>query len=92
MKLFKKFLRLGNTYACVTGDHVGKILIFVEKNSDSYGFLTIPNMQNLWVPKEKFDFGLDDDIIDYIERVPKDVRTVAIAQFKKNAEEFRSPV
>ena len=88
MKWFGRILRTGNTYACVAGDHVGKILIFLEKNDTDYGFLTIPNMENLWVPVEKFDFGLKNGIVEYIERVPKHVRQIADHQFQQNKQDL----
>ncbi len=83
MKLFN-WMREGNSYGCGAGDHVGSILIFIEKTSDSYGFLKIPTMENIWVPKDKFDFGVKQCIIEYIERVPKYVRKTSKSQFYQN--------
>ena len=85
MFIFSK-LRMGNTYACQTGLHAGKMLIFIDKNKHEYGFLATPTMENIWVPIDKFEFGVKNKIIEYVERVPKTVRTVAVAKFKENKE------
>lgn len=83
MKLFN-WMREGNIYGCNTGDYVGSMLLYIESNKSSYGFLKIPTMENLWVPKEKFDFGVEHCIIEYIERVPKYVRKTSKAKFTEN--------
>ena len=87
---WKTKLRLGSTYACQTGIHAGKMLIYIDKNSNQYGFLASPTMENLWVPIEQFDLGVKNNIIEYVERVPKTVRKVAAAKFQQNKEELRS--
>lgn len=81
---WKSKLKLGNTYACQTGIHAGKMLIYIDKNSNQYGFLASPTMENVWVPIEKFDLGIKNGIIEYVERVPKAVRTVAKVKFGEN--------
>ncbi len=81
---WKSKIKLGNTYACQTGIHTGKMLIYIDKNSNQYGFLASPMMENVWIPIEKFDFGIKYGIIEYVERVPKIVRTVAETKFKDN--------
>lgn len=78
-------MRLGKAYACITGDHAGKILVFIQENKQKqYGFLSTPTMENLWIPKEQFDFALKNGIIEYIERVPRYVRNTSKAQFIEN--------
>ena len=85
MILFKK-RKIGDLYACLMGDHVGKFFIIVEKHKDKFGVLAVPTMENLWIPRDKFDFGLDNGIIEYVERVPKEVRKTSEAKFKENEE------
>jgi hypothetical protein len=87
MRLFSR-IQLGDTYACQTGFHAGKMLIYIDKNRHEYGFLSSPTMENVWVPIDKFDFGVDNGIIEYVERVPKKVRKVSLAKFKDNKEEL----
>lgn len=89
---FLKKLRVGNIYACVTGVHVGKLLIYIESTDSDHGFLATPTMTNLWVPKEKFDLGLQHGIIEFVERPPKYVRQTSKAQFEENKRTSRTSV
>lgn len=85
--IFKKKngLRDGDLYSVKTGDHVGQFFIFQKLNENGdLGFLSTPNMENVWVPRDKFDIGLSDDIIEYVERVPKIVRRTVRAKFEEN--------
>jgi hypothetical protein len=83
--------RLGDTYACLAGDHVGKLFILIEKNNEYYGFLTVPLMENVQVPVEKFDFGIKNGILKWIERVPKYVRETSQAQYNSNTQKGLQP-
>ena len=80
---------LGKLYACTAGTYAGQFLIFIREKSDEYGFLSTPSMKNLWVPKEKFDFGIKNDILKFVENVPKNVTEVARAQFEENERGFQ---
>jgi len=82
--MFFKRIKLGDMYACRVGDYAGKMLIYIDKNKHEYGFLASPTMENIWVPIDKFDFGIKGGIINYVERVPKEVRTVAKVKFWDN--------
>lgn len=72
------------SYAITTGTFVGEILIFVEKTSESYGFLSIPKMVNREIPQSKFEEGITNHIVDVVERIPRDVFKVCRMQYKKN--------
>ena len=86
LNMFFSRIKLGSTYACQTGIHAGKMLIFIDKNKHEYGFLASPTMENLWVPIKEFDFAVKEGIIKYVERIPKAVRKVTEAQFQSNKE------
>ena len=84
MLFFKKKIKFGNIYACETGKHAGKMLIYIDGNASEYGFLTIPVMENLWVPKDAFDNALKNDILKFVENAPKPVKVTSKAQFLHN--------
>jgi hypothetical protein len=90
MLFFKNKIKFGNIYACTTGKHAGKMLVYIESNSSQHGFLAIPVMENLWVPKDEFDFGLTNDILEFVENAPKPVKKTSKAQFIHNKEVVRS--
>ena len=56
----------GRIYAVTTGDYAGQILLLVKQVGDSFWFLSIPSNNNQEVPKDKFEFGMNNDIIEYI--------------------------
>tara|TARA_R110002167_G_scaffold98020_6_gene258349 strand:- start:4360 stop:4620 length:261 start_codon:yes stop_codon:yes gene_type:complete len=84
MSWFKKKITLGDSYACNTGIHAGKILIYVDSNKSEHGFLSTPNLENLWVPIDQFDLGINEGIIEYVERVPRKVKRTVKAKFNDN--------
>ena len=73
-----------NIYAVETGDYVGKMFAIVQPKKDAIGCLILPVMENIDVPIESFDNGRNEDIIKFVERLPKDVYSVVEAQYKKN--------
>jgi L-cysteine desulfidase len=74
----------GRMYAVTTGDYAGQILLFVKTVDDSYWFLSIPSNNNQEVPMDKFEFGTNNDILDYIGDLPNDIFKTVKAQFKYN--------
>ena len=87
MWFIKSKYEVGNVYACQAGDHVGKFLIFMSDMTDQfghYGFITTPELENLWIPEDKFDLGLKNEIIEYVEKVPRFVRKTLKAKFEEN--------
>ena len=79
MKYYKR-----EVYAVQTGDYVGQLFTIVEHNKDLIGCLALPLMENIKVPRESFENGRNNDIIKFVEKVPKDVYSVIEAQYKKN--------
>ena len=86
LNLFKKdkSFKKGSSYIVNGGDFEGLILIYIESTEESHGFLSIPDTKNHWIPKEKFDFGLDECIIEFIENVPKYVIKITEIKFREN--------
>jgi hypothetical protein len=79
----KSILNKGDTYAVQTGDYVGELLIFMKSDDENYHFLA-PNKVNRAIPKEKFDFGLEHHIIEFVETIPKNIFKVLERQFENN--------
>ena len=52
------------SYAITTGTYVGEILVFIEGNGEDYCFISIPKNKNRVVPKDKFHFGLAEEIVE----------------------------
>lgn len=62
----------GSSYAVLKGDYYGEIFVLIERKNDDLFFVSIPNMKVRKVVFDKFEFGLKNNILDFIEIVPKD--------------------
>lgn len=83
-KLFKReILKGGDVYAVQAGDYVGELWVYMESDADNHYFLA-PNKVNREIPKEKFDFGKEHDIIEFVETTPRNIFKVLKEQYSKN--------
>jgi hypothetical protein len=71
-------------YATHHGDYAGQMFIACHITKSEYGFLAIPDMENVTVPKEKFDFGMDNGILEFVEQMPIHMFSTVKKQYKKN--------
>jgi hypothetical protein len=74
----------GDTFGVPVGIYVGEIFCFVEKVGENYQFLSMPKMLIRTVPKEKFEFAIYNNIIEFIENLPRDVYKLVEAQYNQN--------
>lgn len=74
----------GSIYGVGTGSFVGEMFVFIEEKTNTYEFISIPKNQNRSVPKEKFDIGIKNKIIEYVKEIDKDVLTLLEKQFVFN--------
>jgi len=85
--MVKSFYR--NSYAIKHCVYAGEILVFIKEAHDSYEFLSVPKMVNRSIPLDKFKYGWDNGIIDFVEAIPKDVYNIVTAQFEKNCKSIK---
>ena len=71
-------------YAVEKGDYTGRMFAIVDPRDHVIGCLSLPQMENIEVPIQSFDTGRNNDIIKFVETVPKDVYSVIEAQYIKN--------
>jgi hypothetical protein len=71
-------------YAVTTGAYVGEILVFVEETSDNYNLISIPKNENREIPKDKFEMGLIESIVEEVEQIPKDIYELLEKQYLFN--------
>ena len=65
-------------------DPAGQMFIIVDTNKESVGCLSIPTMENVKVPLDAFEHARNNDIIKYVEKLPRRVFKVSAAQYFKN--------
>lgn len=74
----------GRAYAVTAGDYFGEMLVFVEESTD-FNFLSLPDMVNRSIPKDKFHFGLENKIVEDVKQIPDKFFKIIDAQYKVNA-------
>ena len=79
-------IKTGNIYACHHGQYAGQLFAFIcrDKKELTYNFLRMPDMITTKISQKDFDDGLDNGIIKFVEKVPKYVHKIIMAQYKKN--------
>ena len=58
--------------------------MYMEEEGSDYKFLSLPEMYTRNVPIQKFEFAVDNDILEEVDRLPRDVYNVCVAQYRKN--------
>lgn len=83
--------KAGTIYAITKGTYLGELFVFIENKSDQHFFLSLPDMKIRTVPSSKFKLGLDNKIIDIVERLPRKVFNVCKMQYNRNITNYRIP-
>ena len=71
-------------YAVTGGDYLGEFLIYVEERDGLYCFLSLPEMHVREITKADVMTGLDNKILDRVEKVPRDVFLLCCEQYAQS--------
>ena len=71
-------------YACLHGDYVGEMFIYIDKKDDNYLFLSVPKKINQTIPIKSFDSGMNLGILEFVEVTLEEIYKVAKAQYIYN--------
>lgn len=74
--------RKRDVFAITAGDYVGQLFNYIKQDGDDYVFLSIPDMKIQRVPKEKFELGKEQEIIEYVEKLPRNIFQVVKKQYE----------
>ena len=77
-------LKVGSSFGVLAGTYLGEIFVFIRKEDSTMHFLSIPKMRNRSIPVDKFNYAIDNRVIEYIERLPWNERHICRSQFDKN--------
>lgn len=72
----KNHIQKGSSYAVLRGDYYGEIFVFFYQEADTLFFVSLPKMEIRKVNVVKFDIGIRDKILDFINIVPKNIYKV----------------
>lgn len=71
-------------YAVTAGCYMGEMLIFIKQFGYGMHFLSVPDNKNRVIPQEKFDFGIENHILELVKKLPKNVHAISVKQYEKN--------
>jgi hypothetical protein len=70
-------------YAILKGTYSGQFVVFIKQTEQHYSFLTLPDKQELNVPVDAFQRGIKNNIIEFIEKLPKKIYFVVEQEYNK---------
>ena len=71
-------------YAIREGSYKGNFFVYIGQDDENYNFLCLPDNEPIEVPKEKFNKGIQEKIVDYIEKLPHNVYEICCAQYNES--------
>lgn len=71
-------------YAVETGTYIGEFFVYITKKSDEYCFLSLPKLLHRTVPKKSFEFALKNKVIKLLQKLPKDIYEICLAEYNTN--------
>jgi hypothetical protein len=72
----KNYIEKGSSYAVLRGDYYGEIFVFFHQEDDTLFFVSLPKMEIRKVNVVKFNIGVRDKILDFVNIVPKNIYKV----------------
>lgn len=69
-------------YAITGGKYLGEFFLYIDRDDNNYYFLSMPKMEKRVVTTEKFNYGIVNNIVDPVERVPRNVYELCKEQYK----------
>jgi len=82
IKKEKTLIEKGSSYGVLRGDYHGEIFVFFKQDDDILFFVSLPKMELRKVDIAKFNIGLSEKILDFINILPKNIYKVIEAHGK----------
>ena len=76
-------LSVGNIYGVSVGKFVGKFFVYMETSGEDLNFIVLPDMQIEKITQHKFDTGIQNNILEYQEKLPDEITTYCKQQYEK---------
>lgn len=73
-----------NIYAVSEGSYKGEFFVYINKDDNNYYFLSLPHNNTVIVPLDEFNTGLDKKVIQFLEKIPKNVYEICKAQYNES--------
>ena len=72
-----------HVYAVTKGDFLGEFFVYMDQEESSYIFLSLPDFRIRKVPINDFDSGVEQGVLDLVERLPNSVYIECKEQYTK---------
>ena len=73
-----------NMYAVNQGSYRGEFFVYINKDTTNYYFLSLPDNKSIIIPITEFELGLQEKVIELLEKIPKNVYEICIAQYNES--------
>ena len=68
-------------YCILGGNYGGEFFVFLEEAENNFTFISLPNKEVRHVPKNSFNMGIKNKLVEYIECLPKRVFKVVEKEY-----------
>ena len=82
--MIKDKIKPGSIYGINHGRYERAFFVLIEEIEDQYIFLSLPELTIENVPIDEVSNGLEKEILDFIEILPRDVFKICLNQYRKN--------
>ena len=72
-----------HVYAVTKGDYIGEFFVYMDEQKSSYVFMSLPDFHIRKVPVNDFDNGVEQGVLDMVERLPRSVYIECQEQYTK---------
>ena len=77
-------METGMLYAVNKGKYLGDNLVIINRTDDYINFLSLNDMRNRAITKENVITGIQDNILELLDRLPEDILNTCKQQYEKN--------
>ncbi len=88
MNILRKYLNKDKharkIYAVREGTYKGNFIVYISTAENSLNFLVLPDNDVMSIPEKEFEQGIQNKIVDYIEKLPHNVYEICCAQYNES--------
>lgn len=71
-------------YAINHGTSRGNFFVYMSHDDQVYNFLSLPYNESIQVPAEQFKIGVQEGIVELLERLPHNIYEICVAQHNES--------
>lgn len=68
-------------YAVTAGKYLGEFFVYIDQDANFVRFLSLPSMEPREVPRDKFDIGIEESILEPVEIMSRDMYRLCKSQY-----------